>query len=288
MIIDLHAHPFCKEATIIPNIKEAVKRMYGAGGNSEHRKRVEALHETMFARRSVVDMISDMDEARVDMACIVAMDMTTRYGVVVVTNEDVAQMAKSYPNRFIPFASVDPSMGRRAVDELVHAVKNLGCRGLKLVPPVQYFNFSDPKFYHLWEAALEMDIVVWTHVAHQLSHPGSDARLGHPMLIEPVAIKYPDLKIVLGHCGFPWVWEAWSLVVRHPNVYVDISAYTNLYNHFPWDAYSKYGAEDKVLYSTDYPLFTYLETLAALNELDISPKFKEKIRGENAKRLLHL
>lgn len=288
MIIDLHAHPFCKEATVTPNVKEAVKRMFSVGRNFEWRKKMAALHETLFTQRSVVDIISDMDEAEVDMACIVAMDMTTKYGVVVVTNEDVAQFAKAYPNRFIPFASVDPSMGQVAVDELVHAVRDLGCRGLKLVPPVQHFDFSDAKFYHLWEAALEMDIVVWTHVAHQLGHPGSDARLGHPMLIEPVAIKYPDLKIVLGHCGFPWVWEAWSLVVRHPNVYVDISAYTNLYNHFPWDGYSKFGVEDKVLYSTDYPLFTYQETLAALNALNISPKFKERIRGENAKRLLDL
>lgn len=82
-------------------------------------------------------------------------------------------------------------------------------------------------------AALELDIPVWTHTGHQRGNPDSDARLGHPMLVEPVALKYPKLKIILGHCGVPWQWEAWSLVVRHPNVYLDISANPNLYHHLP-------------------------------------------------------
>ena len=200
-------------------------------------------------------------------------------------------MSSLYPDRLIPFASVDPSLGFAAIKELEHAVRDLGCKGVKLVPPVQNFDFSDLKYSVLWEAALEMDIVVWTHAAHQLSHPGSNARLGHPMLVDPVASRYPDLKIVLGHCGFPWVWETWSLVLRHPNVYVDISAYPNLYHYVPFDAYSSYahyGAEDKVLFATDYPIKTFKETLQAIDRLNITPEFKKKILGENARRLLGL
>jgi predicted TIM-barrel fold metal-dependent hydrolase len=288
MIIDMHVHPFCREASEIPNSEEAFTRMFSTIRNPKRLKVMKERHGQV-SSMSITAMIKMMDESGVDKACIVAMDMTSRYGVISVTNEDVSKLAKAYPARFIPFASVDPNLGRKAVDDLEHAVRELGCRGLKLVPPVQCLDFSDPKFQPLWEAALEMDIVVWTHVAHQLSHPGSDARLGHPMLIEPVALKYPNLKIVMGHCGFPWVWEAWSLAVRHPNVYVDISAYPKLYNHFPWDAYTKYahfGAEDKVLFATDYPAHTWEETLQALNGVDISLEFKENILSKNAQRLL--
>ena len=241
----------------------------------------------LFSTRSVTDIIKDMNEAKVDKAVIVAMDITTQYGVKLVTNEDLAKLTSAYPDRFIPFAGVDPSMGRTAVDEFAHAVEYLGCRGLKLVPPVQHFDISDPKHDPLWEAALHLDVPVWTHVAHQVSHPDSDARLGHPMLVEAVALRYPDLKIILGHCGFPWPWEAWSLVVRHTNVYLDISAYSDLYNRLPWDAYSKY-AEDKVLFATDYPLFGFQQTMDALSEVDISPEFRGKILGENARRLLEI
>jgi len=285
MIIDVHVHPFCREATVTPSLEEAVKRMFGRH-EPKTREMIQGAITLVFTQRTVVDILHEMDDAGVGKACIVAMDLTTQYGVELVTNEDVARLASSHPDRFIPFASVDPSMGRAAVDKLVHAVEHLGCRGLKLVPPVQHFDFSDPKHHPLWEAALDLKIPVWTHTAHQRSHPDSDARLGHPMLVEPVALRYPDLKIILGHCGFPWPWETWSLVVRHANVYVDISAYSNLYNHLPWDAYVKYQAEHKILFATDHPLFGFKDTLNALKDVNLPPDFEKKILSENAMRLL--
>lgn len=285
MIIDIHVHPFCKEAHVTPNLEEGVERMIGRH-EPNRREMMRRMIAGLFTHRSVEDILRDMDEAGVEMACIVPMDLTTHYGVELVTNEDVARIASAHPERFIPFASVDPSMGRAAVDKLAYAVKNLGCKGLKLVPPVQHFDFSDPKHYPLWEAALNLGIPVWTHTAHQRSHPDSDARLGHPMLVEPVALKYPELKIVLGHCGFPWQWEAWSLVVRHRNVFLDVSAYADLYHHLPWDAYSKYGAEEKLLFATDYPLYSFKETLNALKGIQLTPAFEKKILRENAVKLL--
>jgi predicted TIM-barrel fold metal-dependent hydrolase len=288
MIIDFHVHPFCKEATVVPNFDEAFERQFGQAGNKEETQITKAMFEVIFTQRSISDLVAEMDAAGIDKACIVAMDMSTHYGVELVTNDDVAKFTNQFPDRFIPFASVDPVMGRLAVDKLVHAVKNLGCRGLKLVPPVQHFDFSDPKFDSLWQTALDLDILVWTHCAHQKSHPDSDARLGHPMLVEPVALKYPDLKIVLGHCGFPWAMEAWSLVSRHANVYLDISAYPKLYDQFPWRSYSRYDCEHKLLFATDAPLLSFQETLEALRQVDISDDFREKILYRNAVELLGL
>jgi len=287
VIIDMHVHPYCKDVSIIPDVESGLKAQFESKYRANSKQRM-AIRKKMFTEYVADDIIKLMDESGIDRAVIVAFDMTTQYGVVMVTNEDVSGLGSRYPNRFIPFASVDPSTGRAAVEELEHAIVDLGCKGLKLCPPVQKFDISDSKLNQLWDLALDMDIVVWTHTAHQMGHFGSDARLGHPMLVEPVAHRYPDLKIVLGHCGFPWVWEAWSLVTRHPNVYVDISAYIDLYNYFPWDAYIKYGAEERVLFATDYPVRTWKQTLAALNEVDIPTEFKKKILGENARRLLNL
>jgi predicted TIM-barrel fold metal-dependent hydrolase len=287
MVIDMHVHPYCKEAHILPSVEVGVKRQFECKYRRNSHEAIKQ-RKKLFSECNAVDIIAKMDDAGIDLAVIVAFDMTTQYGVIMVTNEDVSRLAISYPARFIPFASVDPSLGKQAIDQLEYAVKKLNCKGLKLCPPVQKFDFSDPKFHPLWEAALEMDIIVWTHTSHQLGHFGSDARLGHPMLIEPVALKYPELKVVLGHCGFPWVWEAWSLVVRHANVYIDISAYTSLYNHFPWDAYSKFSAENKVLFASDYPVREWKESLAALDSVGLTKDFKTKILGENAQKLLDL
>ena len=288
MIIDVHVHPFCKEATVKPNIEEAIKRQTEPYIDKAAAEMTAQIFRVLFTQKSVNDIIKEMDASGIDKACIVAMDMTTRYGVELVTNEDVGRLASEHPERFIPFASVDPNMGRAAVDKLIYAVGELGCRGLKLVPPVQHVDLSDPRHDRLWQTALDLGIPVWTHCAHQRSHVDSDARFGHPMLVEPVSLKFPELKIILGHCGFPWVWEAWSLVTRHANVYLDISAFINLYDHIPWDAYSKYGAEDKILFATDNPLFSFQDTLNALSAVGLSNGFKQKILGENARHLLQL
>ncbi len=286
MIIDVHIHPFCKEATVLPSADEALARMYGE--DEERFGPLIAGFRWVFQEKSVEDIIREMDEASIDKAVIVAADYSSAYGTVIVTNEDVSRMAKQFPDRFIPFCSVDPSLGRLAVDALEHAVSELGARGLKLVPPMQGFRFDDPRHEPLWQMANELGIIVWTHAAHQRSTPGTDARLGQPFLVEPVALKFPGLKIVLGHCGFPWVWESWSMAARHPNVYVDISAFRDLYDQFPWSAYSSSGIEHKVLFATDNPLAGFAECLDAVRAVPIKGDFKTAVLGSNAEALLGL
>jgi len=286
MIIDFHIHPFCKEATVLPSPEEALNRMYG---DEEARfAPLMSAFRWIFQEKTLDQIIQDMDQSGINKAVIVAADYSTAYGTTVVTNEDVARMSKLHPDRFIPFCSVDPSMGRIAIDRLEIAVKEQGARGVKLVPPMQGFRFDDPRHDRLWEKADELDIIVWTHAAHQRSTPGTDARLGQPFLVEPVALKFPRLKIVLGHCGFPWVWESWSMAARHENVYVDISAFKDLYGDFPWHAYSSADIEHKLLFATDNPLANFSECVEAVKELPIRAEFKDSIFGANAQKLLGL
>ena len=286
MIIDFHIHPLCKEATILPSPEGMIERMYG--GDKETFAPQIAGIRWLTEEKSLDDIVHEMDEAGVDKAVIVAADYSSSYGAIMVTNDDVSRMANQHPDRFIPFCSVDPALGRLAVDQLEIAVKDLGAQGLKLVPPMQGFKFDDPRYDPLWKKAAELDIIVWTHAAHQKSTPGTDARLGRPMLVEAVALKFQELKIVLGHCGFPWVWESWSLAARHPNVYVDISAYNDLYDQFPWQAYTADGSESKLLFATDNPIFGFSDCVEAVRKLPISEDFRTAILGANAQALLGL
>jgi predicted TIM-barrel fold metal-dependent hydrolase len=245
--------------------------------------------ETMIREKSIKDVLKEMDAAGVDKAVIVGIDVTTKHGIRVL-NEDVASLAKQYPDRFIAFAGIDPRKGYVAIEELEKAVIELGMKGMKLVPPIQEFFISDMRFDPLWKKALDLDIPVWTHVGHQVSTIGSDARYGHPMLIEELALRHPDLKIIMGHCATPWFWEAWSLCTRHENVYLDNSAYWKLYPALMpvWKAFSDYGIEHKLLFATDYPLTPFDVGVKAVKDLPLSEEFKRKILGENAAKLLEI
>jgi len=55
-----------------------------------------------------------------------------------------------------------------------------------------------------------------------------------PWLFDDVAIKYPELRMVLAHVGHPFCEECLVVIRKHPHVYADISA---LY-YRPWQFYN--------------------------------------------------
>jgi predicted TIM-barrel fold metal-dependent hydrolase len=282
MIIDMHVHPFCKEATW-GDLKKIAEAMWSL---DPHKKKfMHKMLKNLTANISIKHYIELMDKFNIDKIIIVSFNAKTAYDIVLVTNEDIANFIGKYPDRLIGFAGIDmPSSD--AVDQLEYAISSLELRGLKLVPPVQKIDISDKKFEPIWKKLVDLDIPLWTHGGHQVSTAGSVAKYGHPLLIDEIAMRHEDLKIVIGHMAIPWFWDAYSVVLRHPNVYIDISAHYDLYSYFPWDAYVNYNITHKVLFASDHPLIHWNNILPAVHNLEISDGFKKAILGENAQKFL--
>jgi hypothetical protein len=82
--------------------------------------------------------------------------------------------------------------------------------------------------------------------------PGARNLYAQPMLADDVAVDYPNLIIILAHGGRPlWMNEAFFLVRRHPNVYIDISSIPpqRLLDYFP--RLEEIAA--KALFGSDWP-----------------------------------
>jgi predicted TIM-barrel fold metal-dependent hydrolase len=278
----VHVHPFCKEITW-GDLEKIADVMWGSG--TVKRRRMRPFLDQLAYKTSIDDYISLMDKFGINKAVIVSFNITTAYGVCIATNDDIANLVAQYPERFIGFGCVDVP-APDAMVQLDYAINSLGLKGIKLVPPVQKFDISDPKYDSLWKKMVDLGVILWTHGGHQVSTKGSEAKYGHPMLIDQVAMRHEDLNIIIGHMGTPWFWDTYSVVLRHPNVYVDISAHPDLYNYFPWDAFVNYNIDDKVLFASDYPLVQWNKILPAVETLPISKGFKNKILGENAAKLL--
>ena len=284
MIIDIHIHPFCKEATW-ENLEKIADVLWGA--DTLKRKRMRPFLDQLANKTSIKDYILLMDKFNIDKSVIVSFNITTAYGVCIVNNDDIAKFVSLYPDRFIGFACIDiPAPD--AMDQLEYAISSLELKGVKLVPPVQKFDISDTKYDPLWKKMIDLNIPVWTHGGHQVSTKGSIAKYGHPLLIDELAMRNEELTIIIGHMGIPWFWDTYSVVLRHQNVFVDISAHPDLYGYFPWDVFSKYGLEDKVLFGSDYPLTQWNQILPAVEALPISDSFKKKILSKNAIKLLNI
>lgn len=228
-----------------------------------------------------------MDKFNINKAVIVAYDVSTAYSIVMVNNDDIADFVKRYPDRFIGFGCIDVP-AKDAKDQLEYAISSLKLRGIKLVPPVQKFDYSDKKYDPLWKKMIDLNVPLWTHGGHQASFYGSIAKYGHPLLIDDLALRHRDLTIIIGHMGVPWMWDAWSVVLRHENVCIDISAYPNLYNWFPWDAFITEDLSHKIMFASDYPLIHYSQIFAAFEKVNISDSLRKAILEKNAIKLLKI
>ena len=77
---------------------------------------------------------------------------------------------------------------------------------------------------------------------------------GRPIpYLDLVALEFPELRIVGGHIGVPWLDEMISLAVKYPNEYIDTSAYT--WARYPAglvDYLPSHGRR-KVLFGSNHP-----------------------------------
>jgi hypothetical protein len=105
------------------------------------------------------------------------------------------------------------------------------------------------------------------------------------MIVDRVAIDFPDLKINLSHTGWPWVDEWCSMLWRHPNVYGDISAYypASLDERLVRFMDSSRG-RDKVLFGTNGIGLKRCET--EFRALEIDDRTKQKVLRDNVLEFL--
>ena len=123
-------------------------------------------------------------------------------------------------------------------------------------------------------------------------------RLGDPLLIDEVLIKYPDLKIYLMHAGIPFYENTLAIMEQYPQVYCDLGAVLwvnrGLSPFHVKDFLIKakeYGFIDRIMYGSDAMYWTSfiersikkLESFEFLDEED-----KRKIFYENAVRFFEL
>ena len=120
----------------------------------------------------------------------------------------------------------------------------------KTLPP------NDPKLEPLYALAEEFDVPVGIHIAGiGAPTPTFRAALGDPLLLEPVLVKHPKLRVYVMHAGFPFLDRMVSLLRLYPNVYVDIGW---IDWHMPRTVFHAYlkglveqGFEKRIMFGTD-------------------------------------
>lgn len=232
-------------------------------------------------------LIDQMDEAGIDTTILYAVDAP----IIGASNEYVHGLCQKWPDRLIGFASVDP-LQKGAAERLERAVRDYGLRGLKLHPPLQKFAPDDRRVWPVYQKALELDIPVVLHVG--TTPFGPLCRLAHanPILVDEVAVEFPKLRIMLTHLGTLWHNQAFMVVEKNPNVFIDTAAYiTEIPTVLTPDIVERIGPE-KIIFGTDYPMpcagriHRMKDFVDCINGLQLTEVERSLIFSENVEALL--
>lgn len=180
----------------------------------------------------------------------------------------VAGYVRANPESLMGFLSVDPTQ-ESWEREMREGHEELGLRGIKLLPMYAGFRPNDATLDPLWRYAQENKLPVLLHTGTTFVSQ-APIECTYPRLLDAVAIRHPEVKIVMAHLGHPFEGECVAVIRKHPNVYADISAL----HYRPFQFYhslmlvQEYGVWDKLLFGSDFPFTTVQATIKGLRMLN--------------------
>jgi uncharacterized protein len=279
-IIDIHIH-INPHKMVKPEALELIKR-----GRTDY-------EDTVRYAENPAEFLKFLDSAEIERAGLINYVSPDVIGFSADVNDWIARYCLADPNRLLAFGSVHPRFITDAGGE-VDRLKKLGIRGLKVHPSHQLFAPNDYRnglgpLRAMYERAQAVGMPVMIHTGTSV-FPGARNTYAQPMLADDVGVDFPDLVVILAHGGRPlWMNEAFFLVRRHLNMYMDISGIPpqRLMEYFPRIE----EIADKVLFGTDWPgpgVPGVRGNIAKFKALPISAAAQRKILYDNAARLFPL
>ncbi len=204
-----------------------------------------------------------------------------------ISHDEVAALTQKYPGRFFGVASAELYRPMEAVRELRRCVKQLGFKALRVVPWLWNLPPNDRRYYPLYAECCELGVPFCTQVGH--TGPLCPSEPGRPIpYLDEVLLEFPELVVVGGHIGFPWLNEVISLARKYTNFYIDCSAYTA--KRYPQEIveYMRGKGRTKVLFGTNFPMITPAQCLADLDTLGLDEETKRLFLYENAESVFKI
>jgi len=234
-----------------------------------------------------------------------------------VVNDEISEICRKHPDRFMAFATlpfIDPD---RTVKELKRCIDELKFKGACIGTNINGMGLDDQRLYPFYECMSEYDLPIHIHPRAPVDKETyKDYRLlpmiGFEMdicvavvrlVMGGVMDKFPNLKFIVSHLGgaIPYLAERiQNCYEAYPDCQENISGPARDYlKRFYYDtvsffepalmcAYAFVGAGRLVL-GSDYPhvIGDIKEAITSIEQLDIPQADKEMIYSGNILRLIH-
>ena len=221
-------------------------------------------------------LLEYMETHHVDKAVLTAVD--SKYWHI--PNDWVAKQVREHPDKLIGCAAVNPENGMKAIYELERSVKELGLKGVLIVPYLIRKPINHKIIYPFYAKCCELDVPVHIQVGH--TAPLLPSEVGRPIYIDEVALYFPELRMLASHIGYPWTDEMIAMAWKHDNVYIDVGTHYPKYYQPQFLNYLNTYGQDKVLFASCFPLTDYDRQMKELEEIDLKERSRRKFLRENA------
>ena len=280
MRIDVHVHPvLVKELT---------------DNRPDLLRDARELFDLRTSPQPISTLLGEMDLCEIESAVLLPINCEKSHHSRMPTNDEVVDLVKRNGKRLIGFSSVDPNADQEAaLSEIRRSHDQLGLKGLKLNPAMQEFDPTGTAALKIYEEAERLEMPIIIHTGLTFSNKFS-IKYNQPLQYDDIARKHPKLRICLAHMGWPWVWDAVTLAIRNPNVYLDTAG---TYTGTPVETVRQITSlisprvientlGDRLMFGSDYPRIEQNKMFDAISTLPIRRETLEAIMGENALEFL--
>lgn len=223
-------------------------------------------------RYSADELLADMDRLGIDRSLVIPFPVVEDYRAA---HDEIGDAVRAYPDRLTGAACLYPFIPEAEFrDEVKRCAEELGFRALKLQPQYQPLNPLSPRSDFLFETALRHRLPV-------VCHTGTGAPFALPSLFIVPARKFPDLPLVLAHCGGGiYFQEAVVAALVCPNIHLELSS---LMPHHIREVLA-HVPTSRLMIGSDVPESAETE-IGKILSLDLTPAGKRDILWNAASRL---
>lgn len=248
-------------------------------------------------RFSVDELVASMKEANIDISVLIADNH--RHNPDGIYTDELIKYSKKYPQLKVIGEFNLETWGEEQFEKLKTHLTNNDIYGIKFFPGYQNYYPYDTRLDKLYAFCEKNGKPVIFHTGLLEVNTSGSIKQSHPLHIDDVAQKFPKLKIVMAHMGYPWIIDTAGVMYRNKNVYCDLSAFfaeykpitqrgVDLFKQY-MDTYKLYiGHFRKCLFGTDWPLYSQKEYISAVQQYPFTDEERELVFWKNAKNVFNL
>ncbi len=132
---------------------------------------------------------------------------------------------------------------------------------------------SDAVYYPLYTKCCELDLPLCLNTG--IPGPPIPGEAQHPMHLDRVCVRFPELKLCMIHGADPWWDTAIRLMIKYRNLRLMTSAWSPKRLPESLLHYLRTRGQDRILFASDYPVLSFERTLGEAAQLDLTDQVRD-------------